>query len=105
MGDIQLYLFGSFRAMQSDGTELAFHGRKAAALLIFLASEPTTHSRDSLMGLFWPDLAEKAARNNLRVALARLNKGLGKQEIPYVLTDRHTVQLNPYAYICMCITP
>lgn len=102
MSDIQLYLFGSFRAIQSDTTELTFHGRKAAALLAFLASEPSLHSRDSLMGLFWTDLPEKAARNNLRVALARLSKGLGQkglgqEAIPYVLTDRHTVKLNPDA--------
>jgi predicted ATPase/DNA-binding SARP family transcriptional activator len=47
-------------------------------LLAFLALEAgQSHSRETLMGLLWPELPEADARNNLRVTLARLRKGLG----------------------------
>ena len=101
MSELKLHLFGSFRASQHDDNELAFHGRKAVALLVFLTSEATSHSRDSLIGLFWPDLPESSARNNLRVSLSRLTKSLGKQETPYLLANRQTIKLNPEAKLSL----
>ncbi|HEY0671710.1 MAG TPA: BTAD domain-containing putative transcriptional regulator [Longimicrobiales bacterium] len=49
------------------------------ALLIFLAAARPRgfHSRDTLLGLFWPEADDAAARNALRQALHYLRRSLG----------------------------
>ena len=43
------------------------------ALLVYLAVESERpHRRESLVGLLWPDYAERSARANLRHSLANL---------------------------------
>ena len=46
-------------------------------LLAWLALHPGSHARRELAGRFWPDIAEDAARANLRSALTELRQGLG----------------------------
>ena len=68
--------------------------RKEQGLLAYLAVESgQTHSRDSLIGLFWPELPPADARNNLRVALSRLKGCLDDSNI--LEATRHTIRLNP----------
>ncbi len=56
--------------------------RKEEALLAYLAVEHHhTHSRESLAGLFWPDVPVDAARLNLRVTLSRLKKRLNGVDV------------------------
>jgi predicted ATPase len=70
MAALTLALLGPPQATRSDGTTLAFRSRKALALLAYLAVECRhEHSRDTLLALFWPEDAEAAARNSLRVVL------------------------------------
>ncbi|MCB0155101.1 MAG: tetratricopeptide repeat protein [Anaerolineae bacterium] len=68
--------------------------RKEQGLLAYLAVEvDQPHSRDTLVGLFWPDLPASDARNNLRVALSRLKRHLGDGS--NLETTRHTVRFTP----------
>lgn len=77
--------------MDSDGLAMSVRGRKSIALLGYLVlTHPQLHSRERLAGLFWPELPDKDARNNLRVTLARINKKLGSDQAPALITDRLT---------------
>jgi DNA-binding SARP family transcriptional activator len=81
--------------VRADGTAVTFRSRKHLALLVYLAVEQRhSPSRDTLLGLLWPEADEEAARNNLRVALADLRRGLGEATIPFLHTTRHTVQFD-----------
>ena len=95
MPPLQVSFFGGFHLSHNTLGELVFSHRKVMGLLAFLAIESgQAHSRESLMGLLWPDLPEADARNNLRVTLARLRAELEKAGVtpsPLVAT-RHAVQ-------------
>jgi DNA-binding SARP family transcriptional activator/predicted ATPase len=74
--------------------------RKELALLGFLVVETgQRHSRETLMGLLWPELPEADARNNLRVTLARLRKTLTKANAPggILQSTRNDVTFQPTA--------
>ncbi|MEZ4658980.1 MAG: tetratricopeptide repeat protein [Caldilineaceae bacterium] len=80
---------------QDDGAEITLRGRKDLALLAYLALEsPKAVPRDTLLGLFWPELNQDDARNNLRVTLTRLRKALAHEGAPYLESNRRTVQWN-----------
>ncbi|MCA9967955.1 MAG: winged helix-turn-helix domain-containing protein, partial [Anaerolineales bacterium] len=65
--------------VQIDGISFHIAGRKQVALLAYLALESGhRHSRQSLLGLLWPEMGEDEARNNLRVTLAGLRRVLRK---------------------------
>lgn len=67
--------------------------RKEQGLLAYLVVEADQlHSRDSLLGLFWPNMSAADARNNLRVALSRLKQHFVDRDI--LVSTRHTVALN-----------
>jgi predicted ATPase/DNA-binding SARP family transcriptional activator len=96
MAALTLALLGPPQATRSDGTTLAFRSRKALALLAYLAVECRhTHSRDTLLALLWPEDAEAAARNSLRVVLANLRQTLGESADLLLRVDRSGVQLLP----------
>jgi DNA-binding SARP family transcriptional activator len=93
----QLVLFGAGTVLDAEGNAIQLSNRKTLALLAYLAMERSRmHSRDSLMGLLWPELPQDDARNNLRVALARLRRLLNHPGTPPILADRLTVQFNPH---------
>ena len=73
--------------------------RKAIGLLAYLLIESDhAHSRESLLGLLWPDMPTAAAQNNLRVTWAHLQKALGtsaSDEQPPLIGDRLTLRFNP----------
>ncbi|MEZ4706574.1 MAG: BTAD domain-containing putative transcriptional regulator [Caldilineaceae bacterium] len=92
---IHLNLFGPGSVTQDDGAEIDLRGRKELALLAYLALEsPKAVRRDTLLGLFWPELNQDDARNNLRVTLTRLRKALTHEDIPYLQANRRIVQWN-----------
>src|SRR5215213_2347420 len=94
MADVTLALLGPPQIRRADGTALV-RARKELALLAYLAVErPHEHSRDTLLGMFWPEATEDAARNSLRVALANLRAALGEAGGPYLLSTRHSVQFS-----------
>ncbi len=76
---------GSLDLRASDGkrVEAVLGQPKRVALLAYLAAgEPgTTHLRDTLHGLFWPELNEDRARHALSQALYALRQGLGPDAI------------------------
>ncbi len=77
MARLQVRLLGGFEARLDSGPELAVKGRKAQALLAYLASPPgLARSRGGLTGLLWSDRAEEQARGSLRQALAELRRAL-----------------------------
>ena len=81
---IQLQTLGSLN-LQRDGVEVrsVLSQPKRLALLVFLATaQPRGFlSRDKLLGLFWPEADDAAARNALRQALHYLRRSLGEATI------------------------
>jgi DNA-binding SARP family transcriptional activator len=102
MPAFQLALFGPFH-LTVDGTLVTrFRSQREAALLAYLVVEAQqAHSRERLAGLLWPDKPEAVARQNLRQTLTNLRAHLqdDQRPIPFLLTERHTVQFNPAAAI------
>src|SRR5262245_43683772 len=96
MPALTLALLGPPLVTRADGCAVVFRSRKHLALLAYLAVEQRhSHSRDTLLGLLWPEADEDAARNNLRVALADLRRLLGEGDAPFLLASRHNVQFAP----------
>ena len=63
---IRFYTLGSLDLQASDGRQLksVLAQPKRVALLAYLAAcgKGDSHRRDTLLGLFWPDLDESRAR-------------------------------------------
>src|SRR3954464_7538626 len=68
-------------------------GRRARALLAYLALNPGPQQRAQLAARFWPDVLDESARTSLRVALSELRQALGPAAVPLV-TTRETVALD-----------
>lgn len=66
---------------------------KPLALLCYLAITRQAHARTTLAGLFWGELPETDARNNLRVALSKLRRDLD----PYLRITYDTITFNQAA--------
>src|SRR5919202_685004 len=61
-----------------DGAPLAPPaGRRARALLAYLALHPGLHPRATLASRFWPDVLDESARTSLRGALADVRRAVG----------------------------
>jgi len=90
---LDLFLLGPPR-FERDGALIDIDTRKGIALLAYLAVTNTSHSRDALATLFWPDYDQKHARAALRSALWALNKALAGD---WLVADRERVGLNPEA--------
>src|SRR5262245_26186632 len=87
---LQLSLLGPYQVRLADTLETRFPTVKVQALLAYLAVEAqTSHTRDTLIGLFWPEHTTESARQNLRQTLFRL-----RQTIPpeYFRITNQTVQ-------------
>ncbi|MEJ2711144.1 MAG: hypothetical protein P8074_26290, partial [Anaerolineales bacterium] len=67
--------------------------RKAAVLLVYLATNPQPHSREVLADMLWDDRSQSRTMANLRVALSSLRKEAGE----YVNITREKVAINPEA--------
>lgn len=86
MPKLALYLLGAPQWFV-DGIPLrGFTTRKAEALLIYLAVTQQVHRRESLTTLFWPEMGEAHAQNNLRRTLSNLRKLVGD----HLQIDRYT---------------
>ena len=85
---IELRLLGGLDLRRGGGLKVDgfLTQPKRVALLAFLAAAtpPRFHRRDTLLGLFWPELDQEHARAALRQALHGLRRGLGTD----VLTSR-----------------
>ena len=92
---LKLYLFGSPRIVQGDEI-IPLRRRKGLALLAYLAVNQRPQSRETLLGLLWPEFSTDKARNNLRRELSLLKKKFSE---PILLTDTAQVWLDPAAQI------
>src|SRR5215207_597644 len=73
---LEVRLLGRFEVSR-DGKPIAITSRPAQSLFAYLIlSAGTSHRREKLAGLFWPDSLEETARDNLRHALWRVRKAL-----------------------------
>ena len=98
---IQLHTLGALN-LQRDGIEVrsVLSQPKRLAVLVFLATARPRgfHSRDTLLGLFWPEADDAAARNALRQALHYLRRSLGEEALSS-RSDRD-VGVDPAAVWC-----
>ena len=63
-------------------------GRRAWALLAWLALHPGEHARGSVAARFWPDVLDSSARASLRSALWELRRALGDDDALVAGRDR-----------------
>lgn len=69
---LEIRLLGGLEFTHNRQPLTGFRSGKVAALLAWLAMNPRTHQRESLAGLFWGELGESDAANNLRQSLSNL---------------------------------
>src|SRR5215212_10386137 len=73
---LEVRLFGKFE-VSHVGKPIAITSRPAQSLFAYLIlSAGTSHRREKLAGMLWPDSLEETARDNLRHALWRVRKVL-----------------------------
>ena len=73
---------------------LKFRSRKALALLIYLAVEAGTHSREKLIDLFWSPSNARQGRVSLRTALSQVRQALQVTGSPGIVTTNDLVRLD-----------
>lgn len=93
--DIDISAFATFH-IETSGRESNLRTRKSQALLSYLASNPDqAHDRSVLASMFWPELSQAGASNNLSKAVGQIRtlfdgfvttSGLLK-------ASRHTIEL------------
>jgi ABC-type oligopeptide transport system substrate-binding subunit/DNA-binding SARP family transcriptional activator/tRNA A-37 threonylcarbamoyl transferase component Bud32 len=102
---MSLRLLGPFEATVDRIPITHFRTKTVQALLIYLACQPEqSHRREGLMTLLWPGLPQESAQANLRQSLYLLRKAIpnvaavdGGESVPFLLSDRQTIQVNPDA--------
>lgn len=96
---LRLTTLGTIR-LERDGAPVPVPQPKRVALLAWLAlARPHGfHRRDTLLGMFWPELPEARARNALRQALHQLRCACGDGAI--VTRGMHEVGIDPAHLHC-----
>jgi len=91
---LEVRLIGTFE-VKCDGRAVSLPSRFAQSLLAFLIlNAGTSHRREKLAGMFWPESSDQRARASLRYELWRLRKSLACLSAPGVLiTDDLTVRI------------
>jgi DNA-binding SARP family transcriptional activator/Tol biopolymer transport system component len=99
---VELRLLGSLRLVSSDGRDLdpLLRQSKRVALLAYLAAATPRgfHRRDTLLGIFWPELDQMHARSALNQSLYVLRSVLGDSAI--VTRGPGEVGVHPGAVWC-----
>lgn len=92
---LEVRLLGRFD-VRYDGKPILIPSRPVQSLFAYLIlNAGTTHRREKLAGMLWPDSLEETARDNLRHALWRLRKALPpQQKTDYLLTDDLSISFN-----------
>ncbi|MFD1611014.1 hypothetical protein ACFSCW_04280 [Sphingomonas tabacisoli] len=95
---VSIRCWGDFAIADAQtGAEVRPRGRKARALLAYLALHPgRAISREKLIGLLWGDRAEEQARGSLRQTLFEL-RSLSHGDNPLLQVDRETIAIDPDA--------
>ncbi len=105
MSDFSISLFGAFTATLDGEPLSAFRTRTVQALLIYLICEAERpSSREQLMDLLWPGMPLQSAQANLRQTIYRLrqmipelNSKADDTAVPFLITSRQAIQINPDA--------
>ncbi len=99
---IRFYTLGSLALKAHDGRPLrsVLAQPKRVALLAYLAAcgKRETHRRDTLLGVFWPDMDEGRARHALNQALYVLRRAVGPAV--FVTTGDEELSLDPGELWC-----
>jgi DNA-binding SARP family transcriptional activator len=88
---LEILTLGGLRILVDGAPVRGLASRKAEALLVFLACQGGSPSRESLATLLWDDRTSSGSLANLSVLLSSLRKDLA----PYLRIDRETVSLDP----------
>jgi DNA-binding SARP family transcriptional activator len=98
MARYKLRLLGGFTLLHEDVRELAAPGRKAQALLAYLAlNADRVHAREKLATLFWGDRYEDQARHSLRQAVLTLRKTLEDADSEILVSENGGLRLDSQA--------
>ena len=98
MEHLIVQLLGDLRVYRRGGLDAASAGRKAQALLAYLALNPKQRcTRDRLATLLWSDRGEEQARHSLRQAVLALRKALDDESASILLSDGERLTLSPEA--------
>jgi predicted ATPase/DNA-binding SARP family transcriptional activator len=101
LSDLLLAFLGPAQISQPQTGQISFANRKALALLAYLAVEAAdAHSRETLLGLLWPELPTAAAQNNLRVTWSQLRQMLKQpkdEAPPFLIATRLDLQFNQHS--------
>jgi predicted ATPase len=90
----RIEMLGGLRAVRGERTLARFPGKKASALLAYLALAPGRfHPREALAELLWPEAPRASQLHNLRLTLSRLRNLLAPDDA-LLDTDRLAVRLN-----------
>src|SRR5687767_15833203 len=95
---------GKFEVMHG-GKPINISSRPAQTLFAYLIlNAGTSHRREKLAGMLWPDSLEETARDNLRHALWRLRKAFPSHlASTYIRTDDLSIAFNASAdYLLDC---
>src|SRR6266536_2531242 len=92
---LEIRLLGTFD-IKYKKKPINISSRAAQSLFAYLIlNAGTSHRREKLAGLLWPDSLEETARDNLRHSLWRLRKVLPSQpKVEYLLVDDLSIAFN-----------
>ena len=94
---LQIRVLGQFD-VRLDGKRVTISSRAGQSLFAYLAlTAGTSHRRERLAGIFWPDTSDENARKYLRQELWRIRRALSAQpteEAEYLLADELTLRFN-----------
>ncbi len=97
---LEIRLLGRFE-VRTENQPIVIPSRLAQSLLAhLLLNRTTSHRREQLAGIFWPNMREKDARHNLRHELWRLRKLLDTASPLHsdlIVSDDLTIGIDPQA--------
>jgi len=91
------YLLGPFQLLVEDKPVAGWSGGRGRTLFQYLlANHDRPRTRDELMAVFWPESSEKAARNNLNVAVHALRQAVrGVSNLNIIIYRDGVYRINP----------
>lgn len=105
MASLAIRLLGGFEIQRPPGETLPLSGRKAQALLAYLALAPgEPRTRERLIALLWSNRGEEQGRTSLRQALSELRRALRGLEPSPLIVDGQTITLDPDAVTVDAVT-
>src|SRR5262245_46641733 len=92
---LEVRLLGKFE-INYEKKPIVISSRPAQSLFAYLIlNAGTSHRREKLAGMLWPDSLEETARDNLRHLLWRVRKALPKNsKAEYILADDLSIAFN-----------